>query len=105
MVVNGWRLWSDGAVRVNPAASKEPVMHHVFDKEKKDDRQDDRKQDRSNSERGWLSSFGGRRLRISCHPSCLSAKSGDCHCTAIQGISHFPSCRSKSIVPLMGSSP
>ena len=35
MVVNGWRLWSDGAVRVNPAASKEPVPQHVLGKEKK----------------------------------------------------------------------
>jgi hypothetical protein len=50
MVVNGWRLWSDGSVRVNPAASKEPVPHHALDEEKKDDCQDDRKEQLSNPE-------------------------------------------------------
>jgi hypothetical protein len=105
MVVNGWRLWSDGAVRVNPAASKEPVPQHVLGKEKKDDHQDDYKQEPSNPERGWLVFFRGRRIRTSCHQICLSAGPAPCHCTAIQRIMHFPRCRSNSIVPLMRSSP
>jgi hypothetical protein len=92
MVVNGWRLWSDGAVRVNPAASKEPVMHHSLDKEKKDDHQGDYKQKPSNPERGWLSSFRGLRIRIRCHQICLSAGSVACHATTIHMISHFPGC-------------
>ena len=97
MVVNGWRLWSDGAVRVNPAASKEPVMHHAFDKEKKDECQGDYKQELSNPERGGLFSFRGRRIRIICHQICLSAGSVACHGTAIHRIRHFPRRRSNCI--------
>jgi hypothetical protein len=44
-------LWSEGAVSVDPAASKEAVTHHALEKEKKDDCQDDYKQELSNPER------------------------------------------------------
>lgn len=101
MMVNGSRLWSDGSFRVNLAASKEPVPQHALGKEKKDDGQDDYKQQPSNPERGWISSLRGRRLRISCHPSFLSARSGPAMGTqficsvisrvAVQTLS-FPSC-------------
>ena len=50
MVVNGWRLWSDGSVRVNPAASKESVTPHGVKQEKQQYYQDDCKQERSNPE-------------------------------------------------------
>jgi hypothetical protein len=91
----------DCAVPVDPAAFKEAVMHHAIDKEKKDDRQKDYKQELSNPERGWLFSFRGRRIRISCHLISLSAKSGACHATAIHMISRFPCCGSTFIVPSM----
>jgi hypothetical protein len=36
-------LWSEGTVLVDPAASKETVMHHALGKQKKDNCQDDKK--------------------------------------------------------------
>ena len=60
---------------MDPAASKEAVMHHAIDKERKNDCQDDYEQELSNPERGWLFSFGGRRIRVSCHQIYLSARS------------------------------
>lgn len=48
-------LWADGAVRVDPAASKETVAHHVLGKQKNPDRQDDYKQPADNTELGWPS--------------------------------------------------
>jgi hypothetical protein len=66
---------SEGAVPVDPAAFKEAVMHHAMDKEKKDDCQKDYEQELSNPERGWLFSFRGRRIRVSCHQIYLSARS------------------------------
>jgi hypothetical protein len=89
----------DGAVPVDPAASKEAVMHHAVDKEKKDDCQKDYKQELSNPERGWRFSFRCRRIRKSCHLIYLSARSGACHGTAIQMICHIPGRRSNRIAP------
>ena len=43
------------AVPVVMAASKEAMMHHASDKEKKDDCQDDCKQELPHSKRGWIS--------------------------------------------------
>ena len=57
------------------AALKEAMMHHALAKQNKDDRQDDYKQEVSNSERGRLSSGRGRRIRRSCHQSCVSTRS------------------------------
>jgi len=90
---------SEGAVPVDPAASKEAVMHHAIDKEKKDDCQDDYEQELSNPERGWFFSFRVRRMRISCHHISLSAWSGACHGTALHIICHFPCRRSTCIAP------
>ena len=92
-------LWYDGAVPVDPAASKEAVTHHAMGKQKKDDCQDDYKQELSNPERGWLFSFRGRRIRISCHQISLSARSVACPGTAIHMIRHLPCCRSNGIAP------
>jgi hypothetical protein len=64
---------------MDPAASKEAVMHHAIDKERKNDCQDDYEQELSNPERGWLFSFRVRRIRISCHQISLSARSGASH--------------------------
>ena len=57
-------LLSDGAVPVFPAALKEAMMHHALAKQNKDDYQDDCKQELSHSERGWLSSGGGRCIHF-----------------------------------------
>jgi hypothetical protein len=38
-------LWSDGAIPVDPAASKEAVMHHALAKQKKNHDQEDDKQE------------------------------------------------------------
>jgi hypothetical protein len=43
-------LWSESAVLVDPAASKETVMHHALGKQKKSNCQDDKKQELSNLE-------------------------------------------------------
>ena len=43
------------AVPVVMAASKEAMMHHASDKEKKDECQDDCKQELPHSKRGWIS--------------------------------------------------
>ena len=45
-------LWSHGPVPVDPAASKEAVMHHALDEEKSDDCEDDYKQERTNPDPG-----------------------------------------------------
>lgn len=47
---------------MNPAALKEPVMHHALSKQKKEDRQDERKQPVFRSERGRLFSVRIRRI-------------------------------------------
>jgi hypothetical protein len=65
-------LLSDGAVPVVPSAFTEVVTHHALGKQKKDDCQDDRKQQTPNSEPGWLSPCGARRIQIICHQSCFS---------------------------------
>jgi len=64
---------SDGAVPVDPSAYTEAVTHHALGKQKKDDCQDDYKQELSNSEPGWLSPCGARRIQIICHQSCVSS--------------------------------
>jgi len=84
---------------VDPAASKEAVMHHAMDKEKKNDCQDDYKQELSDSERGWFFSFRVRRIRVSCHQISLSARSGSCYGTVDHMIRHFPCRRSNCIAP------
>jgi hypothetical protein len=58
------QLLSVGAVPVDPASFMEAVTHHALAKQKKDDHQEDYKQDLSNSERGWLSSSGDRRIHF-----------------------------------------
>ena len=78
--------------------SKKAVTHHALAKQKKNDCQDEYKQKLSNSERGWLRSCGACRIQ-SCHQSCLSARSGACHGTAIHMIRHFPCRRSNCIAP------
>jgi hypothetical protein len=70
-------LWSEGAVLVDPAASKETVMHHALGKQKKGNCQDDKKQELSNLEPERLFPCRGCLIRIFSHLSYLSAKSGD----------------------------
>jgi hypothetical protein len=65
-------LLSDGAVPVDPAALKEAVTHHALGKQKKDECQHDYKHETSNSEVGWLSFRGARRIQMSSHQSCVS---------------------------------
>jgi hypothetical protein len=56
----------------------EAVMHHAQGKQIKGDCQDDKKQDLSNSEPFRDLLFRGFLIRILCHLSYLSVKSGDC---------------------------
>jgi hypothetical protein len=51
-------LWSEGAVLVDPAASKETVMHHALGKQKNGDGQPNQKQELSNLEQVRLSLAG-----------------------------------------------
>jgi hypothetical protein len=51
-------VWSEGAIPVKRAASKEAVTHHALEKEKKNDCQDDYKQELSNPERWCFSPSG-----------------------------------------------
>ena len=77
-------LWSEGAVLVDPAASKETVMHHALGKQKNGDGQPNQKQELSNLEPGRLFPCRGCLIRILSHLSYLSAKSGDCRDNAIR---------------------
>jgi hypothetical protein len=79
------------------AALTEAVTHHALGKQKKDDCQDDYKQELPNPERGFLFSFRGRRIRISCHQISLCARSGVCHVAVVHTIRQFPCGRSNYI--------
>jgi len=68
---------------VDPATLKEAVTHHALPKQKKENCQNDDQHERSDSERGWLWFCRGSRIRIGCHRSCVSAKTGACHGTAV----------------------
>jgi hypothetical protein len=57
---------------MDPATSKEAVMHHALGKKEKDNCQDKYKQDLSNSERGWLWFCG--RVQMSCHQTFVPAR-------------------------------
>ena len=83
---------------MDPAASKEAVMHHAMDKEKKNDCQDDYKQELSDSERGWFFSFRVRRIRVSCH-HILSARSGAYLETAVHRIHFRVAVQTASLLP------
>jgi hypothetical protein len=67
-------LWSKSAVLIDPAASKETVMHHALGKQKNGDGQPNQKQELSNLEPGRLFPCRGYPIRILCHLSHLSAK-------------------------------
>jgi len=67
-------LWSENAILVDPAASKEAVMHHALGKKKNGDGQPNQKQELSNLEPGQLFPCRGYPIRILCHLSYISAK-------------------------------
>jgi len=71
-------LWPEDAVLVDPAASKEMVMHHALGKQKNGDSQPNQKQELCNLEPGRLFPCRGCLIRIPGHLNYLSAKSGDC---------------------------
>src|SRR5580658_7527122 len=50
----------------------EVVTHHALREQKENPRQEDYKQKHSESEPGRVWSFSTRRIRIGCHPRCLS---------------------------------
>jgi len=58
---------------VDPATSKEAVMHHALAKQKKADYQRDYKQEPYNCEPARLWSCKALRIRISCHRNCVSS--------------------------------
>jgi hypothetical protein len=60
-------LWADGTVRVEPAASKETVAHHILGKQKNSDCQDDYKKQSDNSEPGKPALCGAQPVRITRH--------------------------------------
>jgi hypothetical protein len=70
-------LWSEDAVLVDPAASKETVMNHALGKQNKSNCQDDKKQELCNLAPKRLFPCRGCLIRFLSHLSYLSAKSGD----------------------------
>jgi hypothetical protein len=83
-------LWSKSAVLIDPAASKETVMHHALGKQKNGDGQPNQKQDLSNLEPGRLFPCRDCLIRILSHLSYLSAKSGDCRGTTLEQLITMP---------------
>jgi hypothetical protein len=83
-------LWSEGAVLVDPAASKETVMHHALGKQKDGDGQPNQKQELSDLEPRRLFPCRSCLIRILSHLSYLSAKSGDSRGTAIEQLIAMP---------------
>jgi hypothetical protein len=77
-------LWPEGAILVDPAASKEAVMHHALGKQKNGDGQPNQKQELSNLEPGRLFPYWGCLIRTLSHLSYLSAKSRDCRNSTIR---------------------
>ena len=69
---------------VDPAASKESVMHHALGKKKNGDGQPNKKQESCNLEPGRPFPRRGCLIRILSHRGSLSAKSIDCRDTAIE---------------------
>jgi len=76
-------LWPEGAILVDPAASKEAVMHHALGKQKNGDGQPNQKQELSNLEPGRLFPCRGYPIRILYHLNYLFARPGDCHYNVI----------------------
>jgi hypothetical protein len=70
-------LWPESAVLIDPAASKETVMHHALGKQKDGDGQPNQKQELSNLEPGRPFPCRGCLIRILRHLSYRSAKSDD----------------------------
>ena len=75
---------------VDPAASKEAVMHHASGKQKNGDGQPNQKQELCNLEPGRPFPCRGRFIRFLSHLSYLSAKSGDCRGAAIEQLIAMP---------------
>jgi hypothetical protein len=67
-------LWPEDPVLVDPAASKEAVMHHALGKQKNGDGQPNQKQKLSNLEPGRPFPRRGCLIRILSHLGNLSAK-------------------------------
>jgi hypothetical protein len=80
----------DVAIPVDTAAFKKAVVHHALAQEKKCDCQDDKKQELSNPKPARPFSRGDCFIRVRCHVSYLSAKSGDCHGIAIERLAVMP---------------
>jgi hypothetical protein len=55
-------LLPDGAITVNPAASKKAVMHHAVTQQKEEDCQECYEQELSSSKRRWFRTFRARRI-------------------------------------------
>jgi hypothetical protein len=83
-------LWSESAVLIDPAASKETVMHHALGKQKNGDGQPNQKQELCNLEPGRLFPCRDCLIRFLSHLSHLFAKSVDCRGTAIEQLIAMP---------------